>query len=119
MFRGSSLLILSISFDAFCSRDHAARLQVVRATSGAPTDITLITKQNRRQKMKERLGLGVIPGTGWSADEIQAVAREAEDAGFDAIFSAEVNNDAMATAQLMGSATSRILVGTWVANIYL
>ena len=31
----------------------------------------------------------------------------------------EVNNDAMATAQLMGTATRRILVGTWIANIYL
>ena len=69
--------------------------------------------------MAERLGLAVIPGVGWSAREIQDVAREAEAAGFDAIFSAEVNNDAMATAQLMGTATSRIKVGTWVANIYL
>src|SRR5262249_13982418 len=67
----------------------------------------------------ERLGLGLIPGTGWSAREIQTIAREAEDAGFDAIFTAEVNNDALATAQLMGAATQRILVGTWVANIYL
>jgi alkanesulfonate monooxygenase SsuD/methylene tetrahydromethanopterin reductase-like flavin-dependent oxidoreductase (luciferase family) len=30
---------------------------------------------------------------GWRASEIQAVAREAEEAGFDAIFAAEVNND--------------------------
>src|SRR5262249_28331344 len=30
-----------------------------------------------------------------------------------------VNNDAIATAQLMGEATSRIQVGTWIANIYL
>jgi hypothetical protein len=36
--------------------------------------------------MTERLGIGVIPGVGWSAAEVQAVAREAEDAGFDAIF---------------------------------
>jgi alkanesulfonate monooxygenase SsuD/methylene tetrahydromethanopterin reductase-like flavin-dependent oxidoreductase (luciferase family) len=42
---------------------------------------------------------------GWSAGEVQAIAREAEDAGFDAIFAAEVNNDVMATAQLMGTAT--------------
>ena len=56
---------------------------------------------------------------GWSAAEIQAIAREAEEAGFDAIFAAEVNNDVMATAQLMGAATSRIQVGTWIANIYL
>src|SRR5712692_9134869 len=69
--------------------------------------------------MAERLGLGVIPGAGWSAAEVQAIAREAEDAGFDAIFSAEVNNDVMATAQLMGAATQRIAVGTWIANIYL
>ena len=67
----------------------------------------------------ERLALAVIPGVGWSAAEIQAVAREAEEAGFDAIFAAEVNNDVMATAQLMGAATSRIQVGTWIANIYL
>lgn len=69
--------------------------------------------------MTERLGLGVIPGVGWSADDIRRVARAAEEAGFEAIFSTEVNNDAMATAQLMGSATERITVGTWIANIYL
>ena len=69
--------------------------------------------------MTERLALALIPGVGWSAREIQMIAREAEDAGFDAIFTAEVNNDAMATAQLMGAATRRILVGTWIANIYL
>jgi alkanesulfonate monooxygenase SsuD/methylene tetrahydromethanopterin reductase-like flavin-dependent oxidoreductase (luciferase family) len=69
--------------------------------------------------MAERLGLAVIPGVGWRANEIQTIAREAEDAGFDAIFAAEVNNDVMATAQLMGVATRRIQVGTWIANIYL
>jgi alkanesulfonate monooxygenase SsuD/methylene tetrahydromethanopterin reductase-like flavin-dependent oxidoreductase (luciferase family) len=69
--------------------------------------------------MAERLGLAVIPGVGWRAQEIQTIAREAEDAGFDAIFAAEVNNDVMATAQLMGAATRRIQVGTWIANIYL
>src|SRR5437762_13253969 len=69
--------------------------------------------------MAERLALGVIPGVGWSAEEIQTIARQAEEAGFDAIFAAEVNNDVMAAAQLMGAATQRIQVGTWVANIYL
>jgi 5,10-methylenetetrahydromethanopterin reductase len=69
--------------------------------------------------MAERLGLAIIPGVGWSARDTQAVAREAEEAGFDAIFAAEVNNDVMATAQLMGAATRRITVGTWIANIYL
>ena len=69
--------------------------------------------------MAERLGLGVIPGVGWRAREVQTIARQAEDAGFDAIFAAEVNNDVMATAQLMGTATTRITVATWIANIYL
>jgi hypothetical protein len=44
----------------------------------------------------ERLGLGIIPGVGWRASEIRAVAIEAEQAGFDAILTAEVNNDALA-----------------------
>lgn len=69
--------------------------------------------------MAERLGLAVIPGTGWRASEIQTIALEAEEAGFDAIFATEVNNDVMATAQLMGAATRRIQVGTWIANIYV
>ena len=69
--------------------------------------------------MAERLGLAIIPGIGWRANEIETIAREAEEAGFDAIFAAEVNNDVMATAQLMGAATRRIDVGTWIANIYV
>ena len=69
--------------------------------------------------MQERLALAIIPGTGWSATDVQTIAREAEDSGFDAILTAEVNHDAMAAAQLMGAATRRILVGTWIANIYL
>jgi alkanesulfonate monooxygenase SsuD/methylene tetrahydromethanopterin reductase-like flavin-dependent oxidoreductase (luciferase family) len=67
----------------------------------------------------QRLGLTVIPGAGWRASDVRNVAREAEAAGFDAIFTTEVNNDALATAQLMGSATTHIQIGTWIANIYL
>jgi alkanesulfonate monooxygenase SsuD/methylene tetrahydromethanopterin reductase-like flavin-dependent oxidoreductase (luciferase family) len=69
--------------------------------------------------MAERIGLGVIPGTGWRAAEIQDIARAAEDAGFESIFCTEVNIDAIATAQLMGLATRRIKVGTWVAHTSL
>jgi len=64
--------------------------------------------------MAERLALGIIPGVGWRASEIRAVAREAEGCGFEAIFSAEVNNDVLATTQLMGEATDTIKVGTWI-----
>jgi alkanesulfonate monooxygenase SsuD/methylene tetrahydromethanopterin reductase-like flavin-dependent oxidoreductase (luciferase family) len=69
--------------------------------------------------MADRVGLAVIPGVGWSSDEIRSIAREAEEAGFDAIFAAEVNNDVLATAQLKRTATHRIQVGTWIANVYL
>jgi alkanesulfonate monooxygenase SsuD/methylene tetrahydromethanopterin reductase-like flavin-dependent oxidoreductase (luciferase family) len=70
---------------------------------------------------KERLGLAVVPvaAAGWSVADMQAVAREAEAAGFESIFTTEVNNDAMATAQVLGAATERIKVGTWIANVYL
>lgn len=66
-----------------------------------------------------RLAITVIPGAGWRAADVRTVARVAEDAGFGAVFNTEVNSDTMATAQLMGSVTSRIQVGTWIANIYL
>src|SRR6516162_1567735 len=69
--------------------------------------------------MSERLGLGIIPGAGWRASEVETVAREAEDAGFDAIFTTEVNCDALATAQLMGAAARGIKVGTWIASIHM
>ncbi|HTG25029.1 MAG TPA: LLM class flavin-dependent oxidoreductase [Reyranella sp.] len=69
--------------------------------------------------MAQRLALGVAPGTGWRAAEIRSIAQEAEAAGFEAIFTGEVNTDALATAQVMGEATSTIKVGTWIANIYL
>ncbi|MCD2194371.1 LLM class flavin-dependent oxidoreductase [Actinomycetospora endophytica] len=69
--------------------------------------------------ISDRLALTVIPGAGWRAEDVRRVAREAEQAGFEAMFSAEVNSDVMATALLMGCATDRIRVGTWIANIYL
>jgi alkanesulfonate monooxygenase SsuD/methylene tetrahydromethanopterin reductase-like flavin-dependent oxidoreductase (luciferase family) len=74
--------------------------------------------------MPERLGIGLIQidpqrGTGWRAAEIMDVARAAEDAGFEAAFCAEVNNDAIASAALMGVATRHLKVGSWVAHIYL
>src|SRR5207244_2698208 len=54
---------------------------------------------SRNQVMQEQLGLGVIPGAGWRAAEISQIAREAEEAGFTALFAAEVNNDVLATVQ--------------------
>jgi alkanesulfonate monooxygenase SsuD/methylene tetrahydromethanopterin reductase-like flavin-dependent oxidoreductase (luciferase family) len=75
--------------------------------------------QKKGREMADRLGLGIIPGVGWRAAEIKTIAREAEDAGFEAIVTTEVNNDSLATAQLMGESTSRIRVGTWVSSIHM
>jgi alkanesulfonate monooxygenase SsuD/methylene tetrahydromethanopterin reductase-like flavin-dependent oxidoreductase (luciferase family) len=75
-----------------------------------------------RGRMPERLGLGIIgivPGIGWRASEIRAIARQAEDAGFDAIVTTEANSDSLATAQLIGEATQQIKVGTLVSSIYM
>src|SRR4051794_7631041 len=69
--------------------------------------------------MWERLAIGIIPGIGWRASEIQEVARAAEDSGFEAVFCTEVNNDSIATTQPMGVSTRRINVDTWVADVYL
>jgi alkanesulfonate monooxygenase SsuD/methylene tetrahydromethanopterin reductase-like flavin-dependent oxidoreductase (luciferase family) len=68
----------------------------------------------------QRVGVAVITGAGgWRAQDVRTAAREAEKHGFDAIFTTEANSDTMTTAQVMGCATSRIQVGTWIANIYL
>ena len=56
---------------------------------------------------------------GWRAADIRTVARETEEAGYEALFATEVNNDVLAAAQLMGEVTRTLKVGSWVANIYL
>ncbi len=66
-----------------------------------------------------RLGIVAANVSGLSFTELQDLAREAESAGLEAIFSPEFMNDALANCQVMAQATSRIKVGTWIANIYL
>jgi len=69
--------------------------------------------------MTERLALAIHPATGWHSRDIGTISREAEDAGFEAIFTTDFRNDGLAAALFMGQQTSRIKVGTFVANIYL
>jgi len=66
-----------------------------------------------------RLGIVIANFSGLSFAELQQLAREAESAGFEAVFSPEFMNDALANCQIMAQATSKIKVGTWIANIYL
>src|SRR3989441_12868066 len=73
----------------------------------------------RRRISMARLGIVAANMSGLSFAELQGLAREAESAGFEAIFSPEFMNDALSNCQLMAQATAKIKVGTWIANIYL
>jgi len=66
-----------------------------------------------------RLGIVAASFSGLSFTELQELARDAESAGIEAIFSPEFMNDALANCHIMAQATSRIKVGSWIANIYL
>jgi alkanesulfonate monooxygenase SsuD/methylene tetrahydromethanopterin reductase-like flavin-dependent oxidoreductase (luciferase family) len=66
-----------------------------------------------------RLGLVAATFSGLSWADLQELAREAEAAGFEALFLPEFMNDALANCQLVTQVTSRLKAATWVANIYL
>ena len=66
-----------------------------------------------------RLGIVAANFSGLSFAELQGLAREAESAGIEAIFSPEFMNDALSNCHIMAQATAKIKVGTWIANIYL
>ncbi len=66
-----------------------------------------------------RLGIVVVRPGEMSFTEMQDLAREAESAGVEAVFSPEFMNDALSNCHLMAQATSKVKVGTWIANIYL
>jgi alkanesulfonate monooxygenase SsuD/methylene tetrahydromethanopterin reductase-like flavin-dependent oxidoreductase (luciferase family) len=70
-------------------------------------------------QMGGRVGLAINAGSGWKPHDIGTAARDAEDAGFEAIFTAEIRTDGIAIALFMGTQTKRIKVGTCVSNIYL
>lgn len=62
----------------------------------------------------------ISPVWGCSVEDLRALAREAEGAGFEAIFSPEVPPySAIANAQVFAEVTSKIKVGTWITNIYM
>jgi alkanesulfonate monooxygenase SsuD/methylene tetrahydromethanopterin reductase-like flavin-dependent oxidoreductase (luciferase family) len=66
-----------------------------------------------------RLGIVIARPGESSFAELQQLACEAESAGVEAVFSPEFMNDALANCQIMAQATSKVKVGTWIANIYL
>lgn len=62
----------------------------------------------------------ISPVWGCSVEDLRSLAREAEGAGFEAIFSPEVPPySAISNAQVFAEATSSIKVGTWITNIFM
>ena len=62
----------------------------------------------------------ISPVWGCSVKDLRALAKIAEDGGFEGIFSPEVPPySAISNAQVFAEATSKIKVGTWIANIYM
>lgn len=62
----------------------------------------------------------ISPVWGCSVQDLRALAKIAEDGGFEAIFSPEVPPyNSLSNAQVFAEATSKIKVGTWIANIYM
>ena len=62
----------------------------------------------------------ISPVWGSSVEELRSLAKIAEEGGFDGIFSPEVPPySAISNAQVFAEATSKINVGTWIANIYM
>jgi len=62
----------------------------------------------------------ISPVWGCSVADLRALAKIAEDGGFEAIFSPEVPPyNGISNAQVFAESTSKIKVGTWIANIYM
>ncbi|TYK50996.1 LLM class flavin-dependent oxidoreductase [Actinomadura decatromicini] len=65
------------------------------------------------------LGLSIASNSALPHAELGELARTAEDAGYDAVFVAEVNGDALALCQPLIAATGTVAVGTAIANAAL
>ena len=69
--------------------------------------------------MSAALGLCLATRSGSSPTELGRVARQAEDAGFSAVFVAEGNGDVLSVCPGLVRATGRVAIGTAIANAYL
>jgi alkanesulfonate monooxygenase SsuD/methylene tetrahydromethanopterin reductase-like flavin-dependent oxidoreductase (luciferase family) len=62
----------------------------------------------------------ISPVWGCSVADLRALAKTAEEGGFEAIFSPEVPPyNGLSNAQVFAEATKKIKVGTWITNIYM
>ena len=62
----------------------------------------------------------ISPVWGCSVEDLRSLARISEEGGLEAIFSPEVPPySALSNSQVFAEATTKIKVGTWIANIYM
>lgn len=66
----------------------------------------------------EGLGIVLSAATDAPPQKLMAIGKPAEDHGFDAVLVNEGRGDALACTQAIAMATSKIKVGTNIANIY-
>lgn len=69
--------------------------------------------------MSAALGLCLATRSGRSPTALGQVARQAEDAGFSAVFIAEGNGDVLSVCPCLVRATGKVTIGTAIANAYL
>jgi alkanesulfonate monooxygenase SsuD/methylene tetrahydromethanopterin reductase-like flavin-dependent oxidoreductase (luciferase family) len=67
----------------------------------------------------DRIALSFSPLRDAQPDEILEWSRQAEARGFAGVFIPESFNDSLAYAQAVGQATTKLLVGTAITNVYL
>lgn len=68
--------------------------------------------------MAKNLGISLAPFSGIAYPDMVQLAREAEDAGLSGVFIPEAANDGLMCCYAIARGTRRIMVGTWIVNIY-
>jgi alkanesulfonate monooxygenase SsuD/methylene tetrahydromethanopterin reductase-like flavin-dependent oxidoreductase (luciferase family) len=64
-------------------------------------------------------GISISPFSGIAYSELVQLAHDAEQAGYSGVYVPEASNDALMCCYAIARDTSRILIGTWIVNIYL
>jgi alkanesulfonate monooxygenase SsuD/methylene tetrahydromethanopterin reductase-like flavin-dependent oxidoreductase (luciferase family) len=68
--------------------------------------------------MAKNLGISLAPFSGIPYPDLVQLAREAEDAGLSGVFIPEAANDGLMCCYAIARGTQRIMVGTWIVNVY-
>ena len=66
-----------------------------------------------------KLGICISPFMGLSLARLAEFAQESENAGMEGIFIPEGRNDGLLCCYTVAKATNRVMVATWIVNIFL